>query len=290
MEDPRFQVITWGVVAFRILGSQIQVVGTAAGPVTCEQTVFRAEAQAITYLVAKVQGSIDVTLDAKGVKQLAERAPRWKSEDLFQPVRAEMDRVSLTWINSHLTEKEYIAKFGAASLWRWQANEEVDRLVQNRANERRDLAWEQKVLIKDEVVIRVNSLLAQRTAAMFQYDRLDGPQVVYPDSKEDNTPSQKKLRKGPKQTKLFKAQKQRKRKTQVAPPGEGKLNKRQQMEAMLDGARPALGHNWVVGHQSRDQLTIKCSTCGLYVQQTESITIFDRNAGKDTRAKTKTSG
>ncbi|CAE7245871.1 unnamed protein product [Symbiodinium sp. CCMP2456] len=274
-QDPRFQVVTWGVVAFRILGSQIQVVGTATGPVTCEQTVFRAEAKAITYLVAKVQGNIEVALDAKGVKQLAERAARWKSEDLFQPVRAEMHRVTLTWINSHLTEQEYIAKFGADSLWRWQANEEVDRLVQNRANERRE-AWEQAVLIKDEVVIRVNSLLARRTAAMFQYDRLDGPQVVYPDSKDDNTPSQKKLRKGPKQTKLFKAQKQRKRKTQVAPPGEGKLNKRQQMEAMLDGARPALGHNWVVGHQSRDQLTIKCSTCGLYVQQTESITIFDR--------------
>ncbi|CAE7354216.1 unnamed protein product [Symbiodinium sp. CCMP2456] len=187
-----------------------------------------------------------------------------------------MDRVSLTWINSHLTEKEYIGKFGADSLWRWQANAEVDRLVQNRANERRDLAWEQSILIEDEVVIRVNALLAQRTAAMFQYDQLEGPQVVYPDSKEGNKPPQKKLRRGPKQTKLFKAQRQQKRKTQEAPPGEGKLNKRRQMEAMLGGASPALGHTWVVGHQSRDQLTIKCSTCGLYVQQTESITTFDR--------------
>ncbi|CAE7204709.1 unnamed protein product, partial [Symbiodinium sp. CCMP2456] len=188
-QDPRFQVVTWGVVAvaFQIWGAQIQ---------------------AIQYLVTKVQGSIEVTLDAKGVKQLAERPARWKSEDLLQPVRAEMDRLTLTWINSHLTEQEYTDKFGADSLWRWKANDEVDRLVQNRANEKRDLAWEQSVLIKDEVVIRVNSLLAQRTAAMFQHDRLDGPQIVFPDSKEDN---------------------------------------RQQMEAMLDGERPSLGHNWVIG-------------------------------------------
>ncbi|CAE7419135.1 unnamed protein product, partial [Symbiodinium sp. CCMP2456] len=244
-QEPRFQVVTWGVVAFRILGSQIQVVGTATGP-----------AQAIAYLVTKVQGNMEVTLDAKGV-------------------RAEMDRVSLTWINSHLTEDEYSAKFGADSLWRWQANAEVDRLVQNRANERRDLAWEQGVLIKDEVVIRVNALLAQRTAEMFQYDQHEGPQVVYPDSNDGNKPPQTKPRKGPKQTKLIKAKKQDKRKTQEAPPGDGKLNKRRQMEAMLEGASPALGHTWVVGHQSIHQLTIKCSTCGLYVEQTEPVTTFD---------------
>ena len=57
------------MIVFRILEEQIQVVGSASGPVACEQTVFRAEAQAVAYLVEKVQGSIEVTLDAKGVKQ-----------------------------------------------------------------------------------------------------------------------------------------------------------------------------------------------------------------------------
>ena len=50
------------------------------------------------------------------------------------------------------------------------------------------------------------------------------------------------------------------------------------MEAMLVGASPNLGHTWVVGHRSRDQLTIKCSTCGLYVEQTEPVQVFDKKA------------
>ena len=50
------------------------------------------------------------------------------------------------------------------------------------------------------------------------------------------------------------------------------------MEAMLDGTSPNLGHTWVVGHKSRHQLTIKCSTCGLYVEQTEPVKVFDKKA------------
>ena len=47
---------------------------------------------------------------------------------------------------------------------------------------------------------------------------------------------------------------------------------------MLEGASPNLGHTWVVGHRSRDQLTIKCGTCGLYVEQTEPVQVFDKKA------------
>ena len=143
--------MTWGVIAFKILGSEIQVVGSASGPVACEQTVFRAEAQALVYLVGKVQGHLEVTTDAQSVTKAVQRRPGWKSEDLLQPLREAKERLHLTWVNSHLTQQEFACKFGEASLWRWRSNQLVDKLVQNKANGCRDMKWEQKVIIRDEV-------------------------------------------------------------------------------------------------------------------------------------------
>ena len=278
-QDPRFQVMTWGVIAFKIQGSEIQVVGSASGPVPCEQTVFRAEAQALVYLVRKVQGHLEVTTDAQSVTKAVRRRPGWKSEDLLQPLREASERLHLTWVNSHLTQQEFACKFGEAALWRWRSNQLVDDLVQNQANSRRDMQWEQKVLIGDEVVIRVNNVLARRAEELLQADPSQGPQIIFPErlSHEEEAPAKKKL-KGPRQAKIIKFSSKTRTKTQAKGPGDTKPNKRRQMEAMLEGASPNLGHTWVVGHRSRDQLTIKCSTCGLYVEQTEPVQVFDKKA------------
>ena len=179
-QDSRFQVATWGVIAFKIHGSEIQVVGSASGPVPCEQTVFRAEAQALVYLVGKVQGNLEVTIDAQSVTKAVRRRPGWKSEDLIQPLREASERLHLTWVNSHLTQQEFASKFGDGELWRWKANQLVDDLVQNQANSRRDMKWEQKVLIGDEVVIKVNNVLARRAEELLQSDSSQGPQIIFP--------------------------------------------------------------------------------------------------------------
>ena len=278
-QDSRFQVMTWGVIAFKIQGSEIQVVGSASGPVPCEQTVFRAEAQALVYLVGKVQGHLEVTTDAQSVTKAVRRRPGWKSEDLLQPLRDAKERLHLTWVNSHLTQQEFACKFGEAALWRWRSNQLVDELVQTKANECRDMKWEQKVLIGDEVVIRVNNLLARRAEELLQADSSQGPQITFPDRLSQNEEAPlKKMTKGPRQAKIIKFSSKARTKTQAHGPGDTKPNKRRQMEAMLEGASPNLGHTWVVGHRSRDQLTIKCSTCGLYVEQTEPVQVFDKKA------------
>ena len=126
---------------------------------------------------------------------------------------------------------------------------------------------------------RVNNLLARRAEELLQADSSQGPQIIFPDrlSQEETKPL-KKTTKGPKQTKIIKFSSKARPKTQAPGPGDTKPNKRRQMEAMLDGASPNLGHTWVVGHKSRDQLTIKCSTCGLYVEQTEPVKVFDKKA------------
>ncbi|CAE7231591.1 unnamed protein product, partial [Symbiodinium sp. CCMP2592] len=51
----------WGVIAFYVEGPDIIICGRAAGPVPREQTVFRAETQALAYLVGKTEAELDVT-------------------------------------------------------------------------------------------------------------------------------------------------------------------------------------------------------------------------------------
>ena len=61
--DPRLKFATDGSPDFLVEDQEIVVRGTATGPVPYEQTVFRAEAQALSYLVTKTKDWIDVTLD-----------------------------------------------------------------------------------------------------------------------------------------------------------------------------------------------------------------------------------
>ena len=61
-------------------------------------------------------------------------------------------------------------------------------------------------------------------------------------------------------------------------PRAGEPNKRQQLEALLTGTGPDTGHTWVEGHRSRDNLCIKCSTCGFFVEQVDSRVSFDKCA------------
>ena len=56
---------------------------------------------------------------------------------------------------------------------------------------------------------------------------------------------------------------------------ERKLNKRQQLEKALVRGEAAKGHSWQECHRSRDNLTAKCTKCGLYIQQTDKPSSFE---------------
>ena len=205
-----------------------------------------------------------------------------QSEDLFQELREHSERLQLTWINSHLSRAAFEEKFGAENWWRWQANQEVDRLVQDAANQRRDLDWEQRVLIKDEAVVQINLLLASRAQHIFQSDKDEGPQVVFPAELQDGkqqAPGEKR-KSDPKVKKHGVPGKRRLPKAGGKPAQPtvkqraGEPNKRQQLEALLAGTGPDTGHTWVEGHRSRDNLCVKCSTCGFYVEQVDSKVSF----------------
>ncbi|CAE7252271.1 unnamed protein product, partial [Symbiodinium sp. CCMP2456] len=178
--DPRVWKMTWAAIAYKVQGDKITVVATAAGPVSGEQTVFRAEASALLFLVQHTAGDVDVTMDAKGVKTRVERWSLGKTSlDLFIPIREHGDRLRLHWIRSHQSLEQHCQEFGSLQPWRWFANAEVDKLAGDQANQARDPALEANLARSDADTKVVQRFLAERVALLFSYDKDQGPQVLF---------------------------------------------------------------------------------------------------------------
>eukprot|EP00439_Symbiodinium_sp_Y106_P003691 s394_g1.t1 len=76
-QDPRFQALTWGVIAFRVDGSDLVICGKATDPT-----------------------DLDVTLDCQGVQTNVNKAgPLWKAEDIFVGRLIEVDFLVQTRAN-----------------------------------------------------------------------------------------------------------------------------------------------------------------------------------------------
>ena len=119
-------------------------------------------------------------------------------------------------------------------------------------------------------VIKINLFLASRVEQLFQYDKDEGPLVVFPAEKgtapQPTTKERKEQQPKAKQTRF--TTKGRKVKP-GAQPGEPSTQQTEAARSLTGWGSPDLGHAWVKGHQSKDQLTIRCQTCGLYMEQTE---------------------
>ena len=178
--DPRTWRMTWAAIAYKIQNGSIHIVAKASGPVRGEQTVFRAEASALLFLVLHTAGNADVTLDAKGVKTRVERRSLGKTSlDLFIPIREHSERLQLHWIRSHQSLEQFCREFGRSQVWRWWANGEVDKLAGDHANQDRDLAHEAAIAASDKDTQVVQRFLAERVALLFSYDKDQGPQVFF---------------------------------------------------------------------------------------------------------------
>ena len=280
-QDPRFQALTWGVIAFRVEGSDIVICGKATGPVPRQQTVFRAEAQALAYLVDKTEADLDVTLDCQGVQTNVSKAgPLWKAEDIFGRIRPHKDRLDIHWVNSHLDLPSFVKKFGAAAKWRWKANQEVDFLVQTRANEVRDLQWEAVMVKRDAVTCKVNRFLATRGAALLQYNETEGPLIEFGNGPNRATRPRPGVPRQPsgrvkqsafskRQSKLKKVPGDRNQATTTATP-----NKRRLLEEAVDNQH--LGHQFTWTSRHQNGARIKCLICGLGAAQINKLELLQR--------------
>ena len=281
LQDPRFQALTWGVIAFRVEGSDIVICGKATGPVPRQQTVFRAEAQALAHLVDKTEADLDVTLDCQGVQTNVSKAgPLWKAEDIFGRIRPHKDRLDIHWVNSHLDLPSFVKKFGAAAKWRWKANQEVDFLVQTRANEVRDLQWEAVMVKRDAVTCKVNRFLATRGAALLQYNETEGPLIEFGNGPNRATRPRPGVPRQPsgrvkqsafskRQSKLKKPPGDRNQATTTATP-----NKRRLLEEAVDNQH--LGHQFTWTSRHQNGARIKCLICGLGAAQINKLELLQR--------------
>ena len=129
---------------------------------------------------------------------------------------------------------------------------------------RRKAADSQKAALclkrRDAVVTKVNQLLRDRMVAMLNYDKDQGPQVEFQE-KSQRAPGRT-ARTGVKSNPVFQKAK------------EPKPNKRRILEALLRGEQNK-EHSWVQGSAGATNMTIQCSKCGLFMQQTDAYRLFE---------------
>ena len=176
----RCWALRWAAIAFKVHGKELEIVATAVGGVECEQTVFRAEATAAEFVAMHTAGQVDITLDCLGVKKRTEspKAGR-KSEDLFEALRDEKDRLNLRWIKSHLSREQFSEEYGAHQLWRWKANQEVDYLVGRAANAARCPEQETEIKQREQNALVALKFLAERVRHLFSVSKDEGPQTEF---------------------------------------------------------------------------------------------------------------
>ena len=256
-------ITTWAALAYRVDGDNIVPVATAAGPVQGQQSVYRSEVSALGFVCARARGKLDVTTDCKSMcSRVQRRTAPPETADLLEPILEESARLHLVWVKSHLTEEQFRAKFPALPKWRHAANQMVDALAQEKADSRRQPEAALCLKRRDAVVTRVNQLLRDRMVAMLNYDKDQGPQVEFR-QKSQRAPARP-ARPGVKSSPVF----------QKAKEPKPKPNKRRILEALERGEQNK-EHSWVQGSAGATNMTIQCSKCGFFMQQTDAPKLFE---------------
>eukprot|EP00439_Symbiodinium_sp_Y106_P046914 s6842_g6.t1 len=175
-------ITTWAALAYRVDGDNIVPVATAAAPVQGQQSVYRSEVSALGFVCARARGrgKFDATTNCKSMcSRVQRRTAPPETADLLEPILEENARLNPVWVKSHLTGKQFRAKFPALPKWRHAANQMVDALAQEKADSRRQPKAALCLERRDAVVTRLNQLLRDRMVAMLNYDKDQGPEVEF---------------------------------------------------------------------------------------------------------------
>ena len=134
--DVRLRKVGVSVAAFKWVNGKPELVASICATLPGQQTVFRGELYAVLLLLQRSAGPIDCTLDCKGVFTKLRGACQGKHHaDLWEQVRQQNpQRLHAVWVNSHLTELEFVEKFGQQQAWRRDLNEVADKLCSDFAN------------------------------------------------------------------------------------------------------------------------------------------------------------
>ena len=178
-KDPRQRVVSFAVLAFTIEGDCVSPVASITGIVPGRQTVFRGEAYAIQVLMTFTEGPVDCTSDSQTAVNKWKSPPRnaKRNADIWSSVacRQDLDRLKLTWVNSHLNKHDFAKRFGPHQEWRRKANAKVDHLARMRAQQ--DFDWEHHARVQtiDENARDVLKFLVDRVQLLLEAEPGDHP-------------------------------------------------------------------------------------------------------------------
>ena len=262
--DSRLLLSCWAIGAYVLEASAARRVGSVTCLLPFALTVPQTEQQALFELLSRVQGDFDVTVDCKSVKQLLQKqAPPLEGPVPWGLVWDRRHHAKTTWVNSH-RDAAHFDRQGWPQ-WRREINADVDSLCQDRC--KRVFVGSHKVWLKgfDKLVGDVSHHLARKANFILQHRKdpafpwilgrpLNQDSPTVPSGPQENT----RVRPNPAFQKS------------AAP------NKKQRMLACIEASVDTLGHKWVKGADSGNNLTMKCESCGLYVQQVCSLSAFNR--------------
>ena len=260
--DSRLRLSCWAIGAYALDPSGPRRVGSLTCLQPFELTVPQTEQRAVFELLQRVQGEFDLTIDCKSVQQLLHKSsPPAEGPIPWGEVWDRRHWASITWVNSHKDAAHFDAQ--GWPQWRREINADVDALCQRRCQ----LAYQgsHKLWLKrvDGLAREVSYALARKANFILRHRKDPGfPWTLG----RSHTASQELSLASPTQKVIPSAA----FKKHAVP------NKRQRMLACIAAEVDTLGHQWVKGAESGNNLTMKCSKCALYVQQISNLAVFNR--------------
>ena len=238
--DPRLRVSSWSIAAFSRRDPTVLLASKTCTPWP-PLSPAQAEQAALCHLMAATEGPLDVTVDCKSLLPLLRRSIPPTNQVPWADVWPDRQRVTATWVPSHLSLEAFEAKGFAP--WRHHVNQVVDRLCGDAAQAAFSKRHEKKVRRLDALTAEVLAHLARKAAHILHIHKTpDCPWQLVAASSRPSQP--------------------------VGP------NKKQLMQALLEAAS---GHTWrVTSKPGSYNMCLACSECKLWIQQVHPLPVFNR--------------
>ena len=238
--DPRLRAVGWAVILARKTPQGLVVLAKASGVLPRPSTIVDGEVHSIAKALELCPGLLDITTDSKvSCQQAISRKVTAKHSLAWKPQWEERSRGKLTWVKAHLSQELFQARFGASEMWRWHLNAAADELAGQRANAAIHPSAKSQLKQIDTLVSTLSSLLSHRAEILIT-------------TQNKKTVFCKRIPKAP------------------------AMNKRQQIQQLIQLGTSAKGHSWEIKSQHPTNLTATCTKCGLWIQQVDPGPLFQQ--------------
>jgi hypothetical protein len=158
--DPRTRFVTWSVIVADVQGPTPLLKGSLVGYLP-QASIYAGEAFALLQAAQSALRPIDVTADCQGVVRNWTRGRGGLFRTMWAGLEEQVDRVSCTWVSSHLSEEAFPTKFNLP-LWRRAINQMADEACGDLARRIFPGAFAERVRALDIRTRKWSAFLAER--------------------------------------------------------------------------------------------------------------------------------